>query len=143
MSGAQPQLGVGAIVERDGAVLLVRRGRAPNQGQWAIPGGRVQPGESLGAAAEREILEETGLRIRAGEPRYCFEHIERAADGTVRYHYVVVDLAGEYLGGELRAGDDAEAVSWVPLERLGELAVNATTLEALHKLFPRQTGNRE
>lgn len=117
--------------------MLVRRGKAPHAGQWAIPGGRVRWGESLGAAAEREIFEETGVRIRAGEAVYQFEHIEHDEEGKVRYHFVVVDLLGEYLEGMPRAADDAQDARWVAFRELDELVVNPTTLDALKKLFPR------
>ena len=70
-----PVVGVGAIVVHDGAVLLVKRGKPPHKGEWAIPGGRLQWGESLQQGAEREILEETGSTIKAGELLYHFEHI--------------------------------------------------------------------
>ena len=95
-----PQIGVGAVVQRDGCVLLVRRGTAPYAHRWAIPGGRQRPGETLQQAAEREILEETGIRIRAGKLIYHTEYIEHDASGGVRYHYVILDLEGEYLDGE-------------------------------------------
>ncbi len=130
MNPRQPILGVGAVVRRDGAVLLVRRGREPYRGEWAIPGGRVNWGESLATAAERELLEETGVSIRAGAPAYCFEVID--AD----HHYVVVDLSAEYLAGEPRAGDDADAAAWVPLTELEHRPVNATTRACLAALFP-------
>lgn len=132
MAERQPVLGVGAVVRRGAAVLLVQRGNPPFQGQWAIPGGRVRFGEALQAAAERELLEETGVRIRAGEPVYTFEHIEPAAD----CHYVVVDLAGEYLEGEPSAGDDAAAAAWVDLAELESLTVNVATRRCLARLYP-------
>ena len=72
-----PRVGVGAVVLREGRVLLVRRGVAPAQGLWAIPGGGLELGESLRAAAEREILEETGITIRAKEAFYIFDFIDR------------------------------------------------------------------
>ena len=103
-----PQLGCGAIVRRGDAVLLVKRGRPPREGQWAIPGGKVRAGEGLREAAEREILEETGIRIRAAEMVYQLEYIEHDNNGELAFHYVVLDFAGEYLGGELHAGDDAD-----------------------------------
>lgn len=130
-----PVLGVGAVVRRDDAVLLVRRGTPPCQGEWAIPGGRVELGESLARAAEREILEETGVIIEAGEVVYSFELIEATA-GRVAWHYVVLDLAARYVSGEPRPGDDASAVAWVRFSELDRLPVNGTTRAALRKLFP-------
>lgn len=131
-----PQVGVGAVVEHAGCVLLVLRGRPPNAGQWAIPGGRQRLGETLQQAAEREVCEETGIVIRAGEPIYTFEHIECDGDGGVRFHYVVVDLAADYVSGEPQAGDDARAARWVAWEEMVALPLNATTRTALMQLFP-------
>jgi ADP-ribose pyrophosphatase len=128
-------LAVGAIVRRQDSVLLVQRGAPPSLGEWAIPGGRVRLGESLAHAAEREIFEETGLTIEAGEVVYTFEYIEKRA-GQVAFHYVVLDLAARYVSGELQAGDDAAAAAWVPLANLDHLPVNRTTRIALAKLYP-------
>jgi ADP-ribose pyrophosphatase len=133
-----PQLGVGAIVCHQGKILLVLRGREPARDQWAIPGGKVQPGESLQAAVEREILEETGIAIRAGELACRFEFIERDEEGALRYHYVVLDFFADYLSGEPRAGDDAADASWVAFSELESLRLNTTTRKALMQLFPRR-----
>ncbi len=130
-----PLLAVGAVVIHQGRVLLVRRLRPPGEGQWAIPGGKVDLGENLAQAAEREILEETGLTIAAGEPVYTFEVIDRDDAGRVRYHYVIIDLAAEYRGGKLRAGDDAGDARWVAPEELPALGVYPRTRELLEKLF--------
>lgn len=131
-----PVVAVGAIVRRGDDVLLVLRGTPPNENQWAIPGGRLQLGETLKQGAEREILEETGIRIKAGDVVFTFEHIERDHDGVVLFHYVVLDVAAEYLSGEPQAGDDARDALWIPLTQLGQWPVNSTTLQALHQLFP-------
>lgn len=133
-----PQLGVGAIVVQQDRVLLVKRGRAPARGQWAIPGGKVIAGESLRAATEREILEETGIRIEAGELAWHFEFIEHNESGALQYHYVVLDFFGRYLGGEAVAGDDADAVAWVEFSRLGGLELHDVTKKSLRVLFPEQ-----
>ena len=130
MSEQGPQLGVGAIVRQGDALLLVRRGTPPHQGQWAIPGGRVQWGESLKAAVEREILEETAIRIRAQELIYSFEFIDS------QHHYVVLDFAAQYLQGEPVAGDDASAARWVPFAQMDQLALTPATHTALCELFP-------
>lgn len=131
-----PQLGVGAIVCHKNKILLVLRGKEPSKNQWAIPGGKVMPGESLHEAVEREILEETGVVIRAGEMAYQFEFIERDADGALRYHYVVLDFFAEYLSGEPCAGDDAAETRWVPFDELEQLALNPTTKDLLALLYP-------
>lgn len=139
---AAPVLGAGAIVRRNDTVLLVRRGKPPYAGEWAIPGGRVHLGETLQAAAEREILEETGIRIRAGEPAYTFEYIERE-QGRVRYHYVVIDLLATWLDGEPHAGDDAAEAAWIPFSELDRLPVNAETRRALTTVFPDLPGAKK
>lgn len=120
---------------KEGRVLLVRRGHPPAMGQWAIPGGNVKLGETLQQAAEREILEETGIVIAAGEPVYTFEIIDRDEDGKVRFHYVIVDLIADYVRGHPRAGDDAAAVRWVAAPELSRLGVNRRTLELLATRF--------
>ena len=130
-----PRLAVGAVVFKEERVLLVRRGHPPAAGQWAIPGGNVKLGETLQQAAEREILEETGIVIAAGEPVYTFEIVDRDQDGGVRFHYVIVDLIAEYVRGRARAGDDALAVRWVAAEELARLGVNRRTLDLLAGRF--------
>ncbi|MFC1814139.1 NUDIX hydrolase [Thermodesulfobacteriota bacterium] len=109
----QPQVAVGAIVFNDSRVLLVQRGKAPALGLWSIPGGSVELGETLQRATEREIREETGLTIKAREPVFTFDVIDRDESGRVRFHYVIVDLMADYISGELRAGDDALDARWV------------------------------
>ncbi len=130
-----PRVAVGAIIFRDGRVLLVKRGQPPSQGQWAIPGGRVELGETLQAAAEREINEETGLTIRAGNPAHTFDVIVRDDAGRVRFHYVIVDLLADDLGGELRPGDDAREARWVAPQDLVGLPVSQTTLDLLNNVL--------
>lgn len=131
----RPVLAVGAVVFRGSSVLLVRRAKPPARGTWAIPGGKVRLGETLCQAAEREILEETGIRIRAGEPVLAFEVIDRNPDSTVRFHYYIVDLEAEYLGGEIRPGDDAADARWINEQDLEMLDVNPRTREFLKQRY--------
>ncbi|SLM30417.1 NUDIX hydrolase [Desulfamplus magnetovallimortis] len=131
----QPMLAVGAVVFKEQKVLLVKRGKAPSKGAWAIPGGSVKVGETLKQAAEREVFEETGIKIKAGEPVYSFESIEQDENGAVRFHYYIVDLEAEYLDGEMTPGDDADDAAWVSVDGLKEKNVNPRTLELLSDLY--------
>lgn len=139
----RPLVAVGAVVFDGGKVLLVRRGRPPSRDLWSIPGGKIRLGESLQAAAEREILEETGLIIRARQPIFTFDHIEKDARGRIRYHYVIVDLLADYMAGSIRAGDDALEARWVRPDELRLLAVNPKTAELLQREFPRDRWKSE
>jgi 8-oxo-dGTP diphosphatase len=130
-----PRVAVGAVVFRENRVLLVKRGNPPAEENWAIPGGSVRLGESLQAAAEREIFEETGIVIRAGAPLYIFDFIDRDETKRVRFHYVIVDLAGEYVSGKLQAGDDALAAKWVGSEEFGRMLVSPKTIELLESQY--------
>ena len=129
--GSWPQTAVGAVVFRDNRVLLVKRGRPPNKGIWTLPGGRVKSGETLQKAAEREILEETGIVIRAGSPIYVFDYIEKNKIGHLKYHYVIIDLAADYVSGDLNPGDDAEDAAWIAAEKLIDLGVNQRVRDLL------------
>lgn len=131
----RPEPAVGAVVFRNGCVLLVKRGQPPSENLWAIPGGRVKLGESLQDAAQREVLEETGLDIRAGEPVHTFDVIERDPAGDVRYHYVIVDLKADYLRGEVRPGDDAADARWIAEKELPHLEISRPTKRLLKEIF--------
>jgi len=126
---------VGAVVFKEDKVLLVLRGKPPAEKQWSIPGGCVELGETLQEAAEREIAEEAGIVIQAKKPIYTFDVIERDENGDIRFHYVIVDLAADYVNGELRAGDDAVDVSWVSLKDLKNLNVSDATLKLLAQCY--------
>jgi 8-oxo-dGTP diphosphatase len=131
----QPQVAVGAIVFKDDKVLLVLRANPPAKEQWAIPGGRVELGETLQEAAEREIKEETGITIRAREPVLTFDVIDRDDAEHVRFHYVIVDLAADYISGEPQPGDDAASARWISPEELNTLPVSPTTLKLLRQHY--------
>ena len=130
-----PRVAVGAIVFKNNKVLLVRRAQEPSQDLWAIPGGRVEIGETLQEAAEREIFEETGITIQAQEPVYTFDYIDRDKSGRARFHYVIVDLKAEYIRGKPKAGDDASEARWISSREMKRLQVSKKTLRLLKKRF--------
>jgi len=136
-----PRVGVGAFVVKNGSVLLVRRMGAPAAGLWAIPGGKLILGETINGCAEREIKEETGITIRAGEIIHTFEIIDKDENGGIRFHYVVIDVAAEYISGEPLAADDALDARWVSPGELSTLPLARTTTEFFKKIaFERDGG---
>lgn len=121
----RPEVAVGAICVRDGRLLLVRRGRGTAAGRWAVPGGRVKAGESLAAAAVRELVEETGLEGRVAG--LCGVAERCAGD----HHYVILNHWVDVSDGEAVAGDDAAAVAWVTRRELEGLALVPRLVEFL------------
>jgi ADP-ribose pyrophosphatase YjhB (NUDIX family) len=115
-----PAVGVGAVIVRDGRILLVRRGKDPGRGLWSLPGGRLRGGERLKDAVEREVREETGLLVEAGDLAGVSEIIADGPDGQA-FHYVLVDFFCRIVGGREERGDDAAEVAWHPLEDLDAL----------------------
>lgn len=109
----RPVPAVIAVVRRGDAVLLVRRGQPPNAGAWGFPGGKIEFGEGLRAAAERECFEETGVRVEAGRVLDCLDAISEGG-----WHYVLVAVLCQWRAGEPVAGDDAAEAVWAPLAAL-------------------------
>ncbi len=109
----RPVVGIGVVVWRGSKVLLIRRGKPPRVGQWSLPGGAQELGETVVEGAAREVFEETAVRIAALKLVEVVDSLERADDGRIRYHYTLVDLTAEWVSGEARPGGDAAAVAWV------------------------------
>lgn len=129
-----PRIGVGAFVLKEGRVLLVKRAASPGKGLWAIPGGMIELGETLQEAAEREVLEETGIIIQAGEPVFVFDLIDKDETGSIRYHYVIVDVLADYVRGEPEGRDDASDARFFLPRELNDLEISPTTRKLLKKL---------
>ncbi len=129
----RPFIGVGVVVLRDDAVLLIRRGNPPRAGEWSLPGGGQHVGETVRETAVREVTEETGVTI--GEPHFLevIDAIFRDPEGRVQYHYTLIDFWAEWASGEAVADDDAEHAEWVPLSGLEELGLWKKTIEVIRE----------
>ncbi len=116
-----PLVGVGAVIVADGRALLIRRGQSPLLGEWSLPGGVLECGETLREAVIREAREETGLVVEADEMLGVYERVIRGDDGRVRYHYVLIDFLCRPMEGELKAASDAAEAAWFSREELPAL----------------------
>jgi mutator protein MutT len=139
----RPLVGVGAVIVHQGRAVIVQRGSEPLKGQWSIPGGALELGETLRQCAVREALEETGLQVEAGEVLGVFDAVYREPDGRIQYHYVLIDFACRLLGGELRAGGDAAQARWMTLEELEEYQVAETARKVIYKVLDSATRSPE
>jgi len=120
-----PLVGVGAVIVEhhgdDNRVLLIRRGQPPLLGEWSLPGGVLECGETLRDAVAREAREETGLLVETGEMLGVYERVIRDDEKRVRYHYVLIDFLCRAVGGDLKAGSDAADVRWFTRDQLPAL----------------------
>jgi 8-oxo-dGTP diphosphatase len=131
----RPIVGVGAVIVDQGRVLLVQRGSPPLLGEWSLPGGMVELGETLRAAAEREAREETGLIVKAADVLEVLDRIIPGKDSAPQYHYVLIDFLCTVEGGELCAGGDAADVRWATQAELIEYKLESPAIEVIRKAF--------
>jgi mutator protein MutT len=126
-------VGVGAVIIDGGRVLLVKRAHEPLKGQWSLPGGAVEVGETLADAVVREVREETGLDVRVGDVVEVIDRVHRGADGRVEYHFVIVDYLCAPIGGRLQHASDASDVCWAPIAALAPYELTETALAVIAK----------
>jgi 8-oxo-dGTP diphosphatase len=129
----RPWLGVGGLIFQDDQVLLIKRGREPGIGHWSIPGGMVEVGESVSMAVEREVLEETGLKVEAQDLVKIFERIIPDEEGRIQYHYVVLDYLCRVVGGRLSASSDAEEAYFYSMQDLDRLHLLPETEQVIRQ----------
>lgn len=131
----RPVVGVGGVVIADGRALLIRRGHAPLEGQWSIPGGTLEVGETIVEGIKRELAEETGIQVRVLDLIEVFERIFRDKNERVQYHFVILDYLCEMAGGRARAGGDVVDVAWAGEEELAKFELTEAAARVLKKAF--------
>ena len=138
---AQPVVGVGAVVLDGDRVLLVKRGHEPLKGEWSLPGGAVELGETLETAAAREVREETGVNVDVGPIVEVVDRLRHDPDGRVQYHYVLVDFLCHPSGTtQAAAGSDADAAVWATLGELEALGVAKAAVRVIEHAIVRRSG---
>jgi 8-oxo-dGTP diphosphatase len=130
-----PVVGVGGVVLVDNRVVLIRRANEPRKGEWSIPGGKLEVGESLAEGVRRELREETGLDVEVGELIEAFDRVFRDAEGRVRFHYVILDFLCSVRSGRPTAGGDAQEIALVGEAELAGFALNEAVLRVVRKAF--------
>ena len=118
---------------RDGKALIVKRAHEPRKGEWSLPGGLLELGESLQDAVRREIKEETMLDVAVGPILETFDRVHRDERGRIRYHFVIVDFVCWPESGEAMPGSDADAVAWVSFQEIDDYRVNAHAKAVIEK----------
>jgi ADP-ribose pyrophosphatase YjhB (NUDIX family) len=134
-----PIVGVGGVIFKDSSVLLVKRGQEPGKGQWSLPGGVVELGETLTDALKRELLEEVSLEIEIGGLVKLLDRILRDSEQKVQYHYVIVDYWGWMVSGELRPASDVSDARFVTLNQLKKMGVHHLVEETVRTAIGMRT----
>ncbi len=139
----RPWVGIGCVVFRGDAVLLVRRGRPPRLGTWSLPGGAQHLGETSEEAARREVLEETGVTVGQLSLAAVVDAVTRDEAGLVRFHYTIIDYCAVWTAGEARPGDDVTAVAWAAPEELASFALTPEALAVIATARERVLGTTQ
>lgn len=134
--GGRPVPGVGAVIVENGALLLVRRGRGANAGLWAVPGGKVDYGETMREAVAREVREETGLEVEVGAVVWVGDAF--GPGSSPAWHYTLVDFCCRIIGGTVAASDDALEAAWVPLDEVLAHPVTPTMVDLMAVLESKE-----
>lgn len=128
-------VGVGGVIIAAGRTLLIKRGHPPLEGEWSIPGGMLELGETLREGVRRELAEETGMEVRPLDLIEVFERIFRDDAGKARYHFVILDYLCEAIRGEARAGSDVTDVAWASEAELERYSLTPTATRVIRRAF--------
>lgn len=130
---AHPLVGVGMIIKKDNYIVMVKREREPGKGKWSIPGGMLELGERISDGVKREVLEETGLRVKIDRLIDVEENIGRDGTGRIRFHYVLVDFLGHVVDGNLQPDTDVKEAIWINLSKINTFNITNTLKRLLIK----------
>jgi len=135
-----PMVGVGAVVFKGNTVLLVRRGKEPAYGEWSLPGGLAELGETLEQALRREILEETGIRVLVKDLVAALDRVILDREGKIEYHYILLDFLCEWESGEPAAASDAMDCAFVGLDDLPRYSLTRSAEDVIRRAFAQRQG---
>ena len=138
----RPIVGVGGVVIHNERALLIRRGSAPLEGEWSIPGGMLEVGETLLEGVQRELLEETAIEVKVLDLIEVFERVNRDAAGRWKYHFVILDYLCEAVRGDARAGSDVTDVAWARESELSGYSLTPTATRVIQKAFEMGRGRK-
>jgi 8-oxo-dGTP diphosphatase len=133
----RPLVGVGAIIIEGDRVVLIKRGHPPLAGEWSIPGGVLEVGETLRQAAVREAKEETGLTVEPGDLLGVFDRVLRDDAGRIQYHYVLIDFLCRRIAGEPQPAGDAAEARWFKRDEVAQLRLAKDTAEVIRLGFEK------
>jgi 8-oxo-dGTP diphosphatase len=133
----RPIVGVGAVILDGPRVVLVRRGTEPLKGEWSLPGGVLELGETLRQGVAREVMEETGLQVEVLDVAGVFDRILPDSDGRAQFHYVLIDYVCRVQGGELRAAGDVTDARWVSEYELGNYRLTNSTERLIRQVLEK------
>jgi len=138
----RPVIGVGAVVVDGGRVVLVKRAHEPLKGEWSLPGGAVEVGETLAEAVAREVREETGLEVAVGPVVEVVDRVHRTSDGRVEYHFVIIDYLCAVASGTLRSGSDAADACWAAAGDLARYRLTDLATPVIRKALEMEQRRR-
>ena len=128
---------MGALIVTNGRIVMIKRGHAPLLGEWSIPGGMLELGETVRQGTEREAQEETSLGVRATELLGVFDRVVLDDQKRILYHYVLIDFLCEVVSGELQAAGDAADARWFTLEEVEALPLALDTAEVVRRALTK------
>lgn len=132
LASLYPTVGVGVVIVKGAEILMIRRGQPPRMGEWSIPGGKQELGETVRETAVREVMEETGLTIANLRLIDVVDAFGKHEDGSLRAQWTLVDFRADWVSGVPKAGGDAAAAEWVPIKRIPALGLWEETIRIIN-----------